>query len=213
MTGLTKEEKKNQRQGKFLNVIATILFFTIGCAGTVGCTLLIIQIPFPKNPFLVALASIGILILVLGSMLASFSVGVLITSPIFSKSDKKWATYNKRNGLPEACVYLREYYGWQEPCMVTKCYESSNRRFNNHDVCIFVADGELRITANLKHGFSKRENDLGCYAFELDEISLDQIQEEHFLITELKSGNTFFRLGRRAKGFIEKNFISKCDDT
>ena len=110
--------------------------------------------------------------------------------------------------LSNACAHLREYYELQEPCIVTKCYESSDKRFKNHDVCIFVVDDELRITTNLKHGFFHGENDLGCYAFKSDEISLFEQQGEKFLMTELKSGNTVFLLGYRAKAFIEKDFIS-----
>lgn len=107
---------------------------------------------------------------------------------------------------------LREFYGWKEPCVVTKCYESSDKAFKNHDVCIYVTENELRIAANLKYGFSNREKDLGCYAFAPDEISLTQIQEESFLAAELKAGDIVFRLGRRAKGYIEKNFSFKASD-
>jgi hypothetical protein len=61
----------------------------------------------------------------------------------------------------------------------------------------------------LKHGFFHVENDLGCYAFNLNEIVLSKKQGETFLIAELKADSTVFLLGYRAKGFIEKNFISK----
>lgn len=108
---------------------------------------------------------------------------------------------------------MREYYGWKEACIVTKCYDSSDKKFKNRDICIFVVDDELRLTADLKHGFSIRENDLGCYAFKIDEISIAQIQCDNFLITELKSEDTVFHLGYRAKSFIEKRFISKKSDT
>ena len=37
--------------------------------------------------------------------------------------------------------------------------------------CLFFADGELRLTADLKHGFSLREKDLGCYALGVEERS------------------------------------------
>ena len=109
----------------------------------------------------------------------------------------------------ESVAPFREYYGWTEPCVVTKCYDSSDKVFAKRDVCIFIADGELRISADLKHGFSFREKDLGCYAFKPDEISVNLINENNILITELKSNEVSFRLGRRAKSFIEKDFLKQ----
>ena len=109
----------------------------------------------------------------------------------------------------ESVAPFREYYGWTEPCVVTKCYDSSDKVFAKRDVCIFVADGELRVCANLKYGFSFREKDLGCYAFKPDEISVNLINENNILITELKSNEVSFRLGRRAKSFIEKDFLKQ----
>ena len=109
----------------------------------------------------------------------------------------------------ESVAPFREYYGWTEPCIVTKCYNSSDKKFNNRDVCLFIVNDELRITADLKHGFSIKEKDLGCYAFKIEDFSVEQIQGEKFLITKLESEDMFFYLGRRAKSFIERSFISK----
>lgn len=109
-----------------------------------------------------------------------------------------------RQILSKACEGLREYYHLQEPCLVTKCYEASDNRFTNRDVCIFVVGNELCITANLQYGFIYGNKDLGCYAFCSDEISLSQRQEEGRLVTELTVGQMSFQLGKRAAGFIKK---------
>ena len=100
----------------------------------------------------------------------------------------------------------------QEPCIVTKCYDASDKKFKNHDVCIFVVGDELRITTNLKNGFFREEKDLGCHAFLRDEVTVTKIEGEKFLMAELRAGETTFLLGYRAKGFIEKNFLTVEND-
>ena len=209
---LTDEEKKSDRQGRFLNFLGTLLFFVVFVAVFVGSLFLIVQIPTPKNPFLFVLVVIAMIMLGFGALLVSVLIGSFVSSPIYKKAQKKLAI-QKRNCVDESIIFLREYYGWTEPCIVTKCYDSSDEKFKNRDVCIFLVDDELRITADLRHGFSIRENDLGCYSFKIDEFSLEQIQGEKFLITKFMSEDLVFDLGRRAKGFIEKSIISPPNDT
>ena len=209
---LTDEEKKSDRQGKILNVCGTILFSLVLIASFVcGCNL-ITKIPLPENPFLLILAFAGRLALDLFAFVVAVMIGMVISYPIYKKAQAKLAIH-KRIYFDKALISLREFYGWTEPCIVTKCYDSSDKKFKNRDVCLFLFDNELRITADLKHGFSIRENDLGCYSFKVDEFSLEQIQGEKFLITKFKSDDLVFILGRRAKGFIEKRFISTKNDT
>ena len=209
---LTDEEKTSDRQGKFLNFSGTLLFLVVFIAVFVGSLFLIVQIPTPKNPFLFVLVVIAMIMLGFGALLVSVLIGSFVSSPIYKKAQAKLAIH-KRIYFDKALISLREYYGWTEPCIVTKCYDSSDEKFKNRDVCIFLVDDELRITADLRHGFSIRENDPGCYVFNVDEFSLEQIHGEKFLITKLKSEDLVFHLGRRAKGFIEKRFISTKNDT
>ncbi len=209
---LTHEEKKSDRQGRFLNFLGTLLFFVVFVAVFVGSLFLIVQIPTPKNPFLFVLVVIAMIMLGFGALLVSVLIGSFISSPIYKMAQEK-LVIQKRNCFDKSIIFLREYYGWTEPCIVTKCYDSSDEKFKNRDVCIFLVDDELRITADLKHGFSTKENDPGCYSFKIDGFSLEQIQGEKFLITKFASNDLVFHLGRRAKGFIEKRFISPKNDT
>ena len=209
---LTDEEKKSGRQGKLLNFAAIALVSIVFLVVFFGSEFMIAQIPAPRNHLSFVLSVIGRIILTFGVLIVSILIGTLVSSPIFKKAQEK-LVFQKRICFDKALISLREYYGWQEPCIVTKCYDSSDKKFKKRDVCIFCVDDELRITADLKHGFSIRENDLGCYAFKVDEFSLEQIQGENFLITKFKSEDLVFHLGRRAKGFIEKRFISKKNDT
>ncbi len=205
---LTEAEKKRNRQGRFLNAVAGVLFAAIFVSIFVSACFMIVKILASENPTFLILRVIGMFALGIGAFLSALVVAALLTSPISKKAQKKMI-FRKTLVFDKAVIFLREYYAWQDPCIVTKCYESSNEAFIRHDVCIFVCGDELRIAANLKYGFSCKEKDLGCYAFKLGEFSLAEIQGERFRMTELKSGDTVFHLGRRAKGFIEKHFVSK----
>lgn len=204
---LTKEEKRLARKNKLLDKLNTIVFYSVSIIFIACCSGGIVQIPPPENWFLVILYYIAIGVLLLISAVVCFIIGGIVAYPIRRKIDTEKRVI-KRRILSKACLHLSKYYELQEPCIVTKCYDSSDKRFTNHDVCIFVAGDELRITTNLKHGFFHGENDLGCYAFKSDEITVSKLQGEKFLIAELKSDDVDFLLGYRAKSFIEKNFLS-----
>lgn len=197
-----------------------------GRAGGIGCGLVLlvtgvclgfsiwglIQIPQPEgNAFLIIAYILGIVVLGFGMAVISLAIGVLTAAPIWNWAGKK--INSRERILLKACEHLREFYSLQEPCIVTKCYESSDKKFKNHDVCIFVVGDELRITTNLKNGFFREEKDLGCYAFLRDEITLAKIEGEKFLMAELRAGEVIFLLGYRAKGFVEKNFLTLENDT
>lgn len=172
----------------------------------------LIQIPQPEgNAFLIIAYILGIVVLGFGMAVISLAIGGLTAATIFNWAGKK--INSRERILLKVCEHLREFYGLQEPCIVTKCYDASDKKFKNHDVCIFVAGDELRITTNLKHGFIHEERDLGCHAFLCDEVTIAKIEGEKFLIAELRAGETTFLLGYRAKGFIEKNFLAPKNDT
>ncbi len=201
-----KNEKKLIRRRERANGIGCGLSLIVSC----GCGGFIIYaltcIPKPEGSvFLTIVHILGIIILSFVAMVISIVIGVLTAAPIWNWAGKK--INSRERLLLKACEHLREYYGLQEPCIVTKCYGASDKKFKNHDVCIFVVGDELRITTNLQNGFVHREKDLGCHAFLRDEISLTKIEGEKFLMAELKAGETVFLLGYRAKGFIEKNFL------
>jgi len=205
---LTKQEKRLARKKKALDIIALIVLYGVSILCFACCVAVLENIPEPGNAFIATLFHVGRVIMYLVAGIVSLIIGGIAASPIYSKAGNVSSTM-KRDVMSKACDHLREYYGLQEPYIVTKCYESSDKRFSSHDVCIFVAGDELRITTNLIHGFLHGENDTGCYALNADEISLAKIQGEKFLMAELKASDTVFLLGYRAKSFIEKNFISK----
>lgn len=135
---------------------------------------------------------------------------VLLTIPLWKKVESFHIPTMKKEIFSKACGHLREYYGVREPYMITKCFDATDKKFQNHDVCIFVVGDELRITTNLVQGFLYGERDLGCYAFKQNEIILTKQQKGNNLIAELRADDTVFLLGYRAKGFVDKNFPAKA---
>ncbi len=204
---LTKDEKRFIQKQKRLNTLGTVVFFTVATACVIGCFVLIGLIPEPELGFLSIFYYTFIVIVWLLAIIISGIIGAVIASPIWGKANERHRSM-KQTLLSQACEHLREFYELQEPCIVTKCYDASDKRFVMHDVCLFVVGDELRITVNLKHGFFNDENDLGCYAFKRDEISLTA-QHGEYIMVELKVEDTMFVLAQRAKRFIEKNFLFK----
>ena len=209
---LTKDEKKTvrkERRWHRFSMIVTLVLFLI-CMSAGIC--LIKWIPQPAGwfwRFLVFLVKVimGIILLAVSWIIISG-----LTLPLWKKVRSFQLPAMKKEILSNACSHLRAYYKLQQPYIITKCYSASDKAFNNHDVCLFIADGELRITTDLIRGFLHGWKDLGCYAFTAHEITLSKRQKKNLLIAELKSDDTVFLLGYRAKSFIEKNFLAKRRD-
>ena len=206
---INEQNIKAYRQSVRTSIIVAIVFFVafiISLAVNIS-----VMKNFPYNGPSVA-NFMGKIQMIAFALLSIVFVSIAVSYPIRSKVRRQfggWVSYKSYHYDEETLKPFREFYGFTESCVVTKCYDSSDKVFANRDVCIFVADGELRVCANLKYGFSFREKDLGCYAFKPDEISVNLINENNILITELKSNEVSFRLGRRAKSFIEKDFLKQ----
>ena len=199
----TKEEKKQYRKAKFFSSIGQIVFYLV--SGTLfGLSVLLISLIPEAEAMIVKIAYAFLkVVLHMVSAIISIALGILAAIPILSK----YKTENtiKRQMLTNAASYLRKYYDVNEPYLITKCYDASNENFTNHDVCLFIASGELRITGNLDYGFLHAEKDLGCSVRKKEEISLRQIPKDTTYATELTAGDVRFLLGARAKKFIERN--------
>ena len=145
---------------------------------------------------------VGLIFLILSGV-----VTIGLTMPLWKKVESFHIPSMKKEIFSKACGHLRDYYELQEPYIITKCFDATDKQFQNHDVCIFVVRDELRLTTDLVRGFLHGERDLGCYVFKRDEITVSNQYDGNHLIAELKVGDTVFLLGYRAKGYIEKSFL------
>ncbi|MBE6789104.1 MAG: hypothetical protein E7539_05490 [Ruminococcaceae bacterium] len=202
---ILKAQKRRKTICRILNAAGNLLYFILLIVFSAVFCSWIWSIPSVSNVILNILVIALKILLTILAVFVSLLLSAIISMPLKNKAE----TYREKRYeiLSKSCEYLRKFYKLQEPCLVTKCYESTDKRFTNHDVCVFVADDELRITTNLLHGFFHQRNDLGCYCFNREEVCVSKIEGEKFLIAELKAGNQTFLLGYRAKRFVEKNFI------
>lgn len=205
---MTADEKRLHKKGRILNTVGTVLFWVISIACFIGLYLLIELIPVANTFFLWIIEDIILKsFLRLVAIILSAIVGAMFAMPIWNVAYSKHKSVvksEKRRLLSHSCLILREFYELCEPFVVTKCFESSDRKFNDHDLCIFAVGEELRITTNLDYGFFNPQKDLGCYAFERDEIILEQKQVDDHTAVELRAGEVSFLLGQRAYGFIRE---------
>lgn len=206
---LTKDEKRTVRKGKLWRTVSvvtsSVIFFSCIAVGIY----LLMLIPKPSAAGWALLYHIGMVLLGFGLLIVSFLLACGITLPLWKQVEKINLPAVKKDIFPKVCAHLREYYQLQEPYIITKCFNSTDENFTNHDVCIFVVGDELRITTDLVHGFLHGYRDLGCYVFNKENICVSKKQEGKYLIAELKTESITFLLGYRAKGFIDKYLSDK----
>lgn len=205
---LTNDEQKIVRKNHNLGNMAVIVMLIVMSVCFACGVVALKEIPDPEHILLRILYYMMIPLLAIVGIALSGVVGYWAARPLFNRITEH-PMILRQNALHQACESLRKFYGLQEPFVVTKCFSSSDEIFNNHDVCIFVCDGELRITADLQRGFADGNKDLGCYAFRADEITLTKQEREGGLALELKADQVFFLLGYRAKGYVRKNFLDE----
>ena len=202
-------QQKQRRREKRLGRIGCVVSSLVSIGTFIGF-LRLIQLLAPSEASTLAIILYGLLgLLGIGaSLFVAPLIGALAAIP-FWRSNRNEETRVRQQFMRLACQHLRKYYELQEPFLVTKCYTSSDRKFDRHDVCLFIVDDELRITANLHYGFFDPKRDLGCYALTRQEIRLQDTEHKDRPAVQLQAEDLSFTLARRAKAFIENDFLGR----
>lgn len=201
---LSAEKQKRLQQAHRLQKLGTCIFWLVFLAAFAGLMILIhLIMPKENGVFGAILYSLGHVAWAIIALILSAILGAVAATPLWTKVASHEKALRRRL-LSQACQYLRSFYQFQEPFLVTKCYCSSDRRFDRHDICLFTVDGKLRLTANLHYGFFDPARDLGCYEFDPEELSLCNDEYKSRAALKLQAGETTFLLGQRAKSFIQK---------
>ncbi|MBP3368489.1 MAG: hypothetical protein J6L71_03550 [Clostridia bacterium] len=200
LKALSKDEKRIIRKEKawrrFAKVVSFVLFLAFWLAGIFFTA----SFGLPTGLRFIEVI-LDLIFLIISALLT-----IALTTPLWEKVESFHLPKIKKEVQSKMNAHLREYYEFNEPYVITKCFGSSNERFKNRDVCLYVVGEELYLTVDLTHG----ARDLGCYAFSKDEITLSKIANgNHFILKLEASYDIEFLLGYRAKSFIEKNFASK----
>ena len=203
--GLSAKEQARRRRFLWLHRLGTVIFWLVFLAAFIGLVLLIHKIE-PVSDSVLDTIMHTILTICLGffALILSAILGALAAAPLWGRN-QAFEKDLRQVPLRQATRELRQFYGFQEPFLVTKCYRASDRRFDRHDVCLFLVDGKLRLTVNLHYGFFDLRRDLGCYEFDFGEITLLPSRHKDREAVELRFGEITFLLGRQAKPFIEKH--------
>lgn len=204
---LSGQERRALRRAKVLSKLGTVIFVLVTALVLIAAfTVWKLFISKEEETVLLTIVNVMLGILWGGACLVlAPMVAIFAAIPFWNKypgTEKK----EQRLLLSKGCVRLKEYYGFCKPFLVTKCFDSTDRRFRRHDVCLFFVEGELRLTVNLHYGFFDSERDLGCYAFRREELQLQSVPHAGHPAAELKCGDTVFLLGIRAEKFIRDHF-------
>lgn len=204
--GKDKEKKirRSRRLKKLLSntgIILFVIFFAL-------VIYLITLIPEPESSFLTIVYGIGSGLLALIGLVV---VGILIVVPIGYLMDKVDYDYPRmsKEFISKACEPIRKHYGLSEEYLITKCFSASNSHFNNHDICIFRFDNEIRITTDIVKGFINDHCDLGCYSIKFDELKVYKDDYDNRRVTVLEFGKEKFIIGIKTYSYIIKLINTK----
>lgn len=195
--GKDKEKKiiRSRRLVRLLSIIGVLLFiFLFGLL-----TYLIALIPIDDS-FLRGITStfLEVIALILSILAVIFTVGVLI-----KKVEYNYPQMHKEY-IARACADVRRYYKLNDNYLITKCFDSTNKTFNMHDVCIFRYNNEIRITSDIVRGFINSHCDLGCYSIDINDLVIfkDDFNGKRATIIEFE--NIKFVIGIKAYSFLMK---------
>ncbi|MBQ8293299.1 MAG: hypothetical protein IJX78_05820 [Bacilli bacterium] len=201
------EQKKIVRSRRLIKALSIcgIVFF-IACFAMF--IFFIKLIPIPTHSFLKVLRGIGCVLLGMLGLIVSmfttmFTFGILISKVEYNLPQMR------KEFLRKACEPIRNYYSISDEYLITKCFDSTNLLFNNHDICIFRYGNEIRITTDIVKGFINEHCDLGCYSIKFDELNIYKEDFNDKRVTVLEFGKEKFIIGIKAYSYINKLMKTK----
>ena len=208
LASLGKDEKKKAKRSERLTKVVSFcgIIFFFCCFGMF--IFFIKLIPIPKNTFLIILYGIGCAILWLIALIIS---AITTFIPFGILLDK--LRYNlpeiRKEFIKKASEPIRKYYRLSDEYLITKCFESTNTLFNDHDICIFRYGNEIRMTTDIVKGFINGNCDLGCYSIKFNELKTYKDDYNDKRVTVLEFDKEKFVIGIKAYSYIAKLMKTK----
>lgn len=203
LASLKKDVERKIKRNRFIIKIIGILGVFLFCILMSIFIYFITLIPTPKLIILKVLYGILLVILAFISLILSFLIIGYPTSFLLSKFNYNLPQMKKEH-IAKACEGIRAYYGLKDDYIITKCFTSTNEIFNNHDICIFRVEDEIRITTDIVNGFINAKCDLGCYAIKIDELKLTKKDYNNKRVSVIEFNDTRFIVGIKAYSYIRK---------
>lgn len=208
LASLGKDEQKKIKRSDRLTKLLSIsgLIFFICCF---GLFIFFIQlIPIPTHSFLKVLRGIGCVLLGMLGLFISMFTTMFIFGILISKVEYNLPEMRKEF-IKKASEPIRKYYGLSDEYLITKCFESTNTLFNDHDICIFRYGNEIRITTDIVKGFINGNCDLGCYSIKFNELKIYKDDYNDKRVTVLEFDKEKFVIGIKAYSYISKLMKTK----
>ena len=208
LASLGKDEKKKAKRSERLTKVVSFcgIIFFFCCFGMF--IFFIKLIPVPKNIFLIILYGIGCAILGLIALIIS-AITTLIPFGILLDKVRYNLPEMRKEFIKKASEPIRKYYGLSDEYLITKCFESTNTLFNDHDICIFRYGNEIRMTTDIVKGFINGNCDLGCYSIKFNELKTYKDDYNDKRVTVLEFDKEKFVIGIKAYSYIAKLMKTK----
>ena len=208
LASLGKDEKKKAKRSERLTKVVSFcgIIFFFCCFGMF--IFFIKLIPVPKNTFLIILYGIGCAILGLIALIIS-TITTLIPFGILLDKVRYNLPEMRKEFIKKASEPIRKYYGLSDEYLITKCFESTNTLFNDHDICIFRYSNEIRMTTDIVKGFINGNCDLGCYSIKFNELKIYKDDYNDKRATILEFDKEKFVIGIKAYSYISKLMKTK----
>ena len=208
LASLGKDEKKKAKRSERLTKVVSFcgIIFFFCCFGMF--IFFIKLIPVPKNTFLIILYGIGCAILGLIALIIS-AISTLIPFGILLDKVRYNLPEMRKEFIKKASEPIRKYYGLSDEYLITKCFESTNTLFNDHDICIFRYGNEIRMTTDIVKGFINGNCDLGCYSIKFNELKIYKDDYNDKRATVLEFDKEKFVIGIKAYSYIVKLMQTK----
>ena len=208
LASLGKDEKKKAKRSERLTKVVSFcgIIFFFCCFGMF--IFFIKLIPVPKNTFLIILYGIGCAILGLIALIIS-AISTLIPFGILLDKVRYNLPEMRKEFIKKASEPIRKYYGLSDEYLITKCFESTNTLFNDHDICIFRYGNKIRITTDIVKGFINGNCDLGCYSIKFNELKIYKDDYNDKRVTVLEFDKEKFVIGIKAYSYIAKLMKTK----
>lgn len=208
LASLGKDEKKKAKRSERLTKVVSFcgIIFFFCCFGMF--LFFIKLIPVPKNTFLIILYGIGCVILGLIALIIS-AISTLIPFGILLDKVRYNLPEMRKDFIKKASEPIRKYYGLSDEYLITKCFESTNTLFNDHDICIFRYGNEIRITTDIVKGFINGNCDLGCYSIKFNELKTYKDDYNDKRVTVLEFDKEKFVIGIKAYSYISRLMKTK----
>ena len=208
LASLGKDEQKKAKRSERLTKLVSFcgIIFFICCFGSF---IFFIQlIPVPKNIFLeilygISWAILGFIGLIISGIATGIPFGILLDKVRYNLPEMR------KEFIKKASEPIRKYYGLSDEYLITKCFESTNTSFNNHDICIFRYGNEIRMTTDIVKGFINGNCDLGCYSIKFNELKIYKDDYNDKRATILEFDKEKFVIGIKAYSYISKLMKTK----